>query len=555
MQATSKSSASLLVAGEIRLFSPVAYICNDDPANSNHQSSGELNWTFTLTNSSFLISPTHNVFMAIGCGTLAFVDGREDESFFTGCITTCKSLHDAAQDGDECTGLGCCQTGIPGNLSTISIYWSVDKNDSLTNPTWSPCSYAFVSEKGWYKFKRRDLTRVGNKSFTDRVGDRTIPMVLDWALRNDGSCQPPAEDGKSSAKPTPSACASANSYCVNATQRHGYLCHCSKGYEGNPGNGKSDKGCQPIVPGYGVAIVATFVAVVLACLAIVLLQRREHRKRFSKNGGDILKDVGIVIFNEGELKKITNGYKKNIGEGSFGKVYQGTINGTQVAVKCSNSKGEALPLEEFRNEIIFQFRINHENVVRLVGCCLETTVPMLVFEFVPNGSLFDRLHVNRHQVLPLLSRLDIAIGSAEALAYMHSHGGHNQNHVHGDVKSVKTDRNYLDPVYMKTDRFTTKSDVYSFGVVLLELITRKTPKYDGNNSLSIDFVQTCKVEGNGRKMYDTDILMNDGNAQSSQVYIECLDKIGELAVRCLKEVDVDERPTMERWWRSLRKSS
>ncbi|GJN25849.1 hypothetical protein PR202_gb13734 [Eleusine coracana subsp. coracana] len=425
MQATSKSSASLLVAGEIRLFSPVAYICNDDPANSNHQSSGELNWTFTLTNSSFLISPTHNVFMAIGCGTLAFVDGREDESFFTGCITTCKSLHDAAQDGDECTGLGCCQTGIPGNLSTISIYWSVDKNDSLTNPTWSPCSYAFVSEKGWYKFKRRDLTRVGNKSFTDRVGDRTIPMVLDWALRNDGSCQPPAEDGKSSAKPTPSACASANSYCVNATQRH-----------------------------------ATFVAVVLACLAIVLLQRREHRKRFSKNGGDILKDVGIVIFNEGELKKITNGYKKNIGEGSFGKVYQGTINGTQVAVKCSNSKGEALPLEEFRNEIIFQFRINHENVVRLVGCCLETTVPMLVFEFVPNGSLFDRLHVNRHQ-----------------------------------------------------------------------------------------------VEGNGRKMYDTDILMNDGNAQSSQVYIECLDKIGELAVRCLKEVDVDERPTMERWWRSLRKSS
>ena len=96
---------------------------------------------------------------------------------------------------------------------------------------------------------------------------------------------------------------------------------------------------------------------------------------------------------------------------------------------------------------------------------------------------------------------------------------------------------------MKLERFVAKSDVYSFGMVLLEVITQKTVKYGRNriNSLPIEFVKTCKVMGNGREMYDRDILSHD--------YVECkhcmacLDKIGSLAVQCLKE-DVDERPTV-----------
>jgi serine/threonine protein kinase len=155
---------------------------------------------------------------------------------------------------------------------------------------------------------------------------------------------------------------------------------------------------------------------------------------------------------------------------------------------------------------------------------------------------------------------------------MHSHGSH--NHVHGDVKSgnilldenltpkvsdfgssklvsiamhanwsVAGDMNYIDPVYIKTGRFTEKSDVYSFGVVLLELITRKTAKYDGCRSLPIDFVMSCKDQGKRRAMYDRDILCEDDNDGQSYVNMECLDRVGELAVRCLKE-DVEERPTM-----------
>jgi serine/threonine protein kinase len=262
---------------------------------------------------------------------------------------------------------------------------------------------------------------------------------------------------------------------------------------------------------------ATFPVLAVVCFFIMEVKRPKQRRFFDKNGGEILKSMGINIFTEQQLKKITNGYKKSIGEGAFGKVYKGIIEeGTQqqVAVKCASAKGETLPQEEFVNEITFQFRISHANIVRLIGCCLETDVPMLVFEFIPKGSLYNVLHAsNDPYVLSLQERLDIAVGSAEALSYMHSHGGH--NHVHGDIKSgnilldddftpkvsnfgsakfvcvasmyskwcVSGDMSYIDPVYIKSGRFTEKSDVYSFGVVLLELITRKKAK-DGENTAS-----------------------------------------------------------------------
>jgi len=225
-------------------------------------------------------------------------------------------------------------------------------------------------------------------------------------------------------------------------------------------------------------------------------------------------------------------------------------------------------VDEFVNEIMFQFKIRHNNVVKLIGCCLETDIPILVFELVSNGSLHDALHGDvKPYTLSLLKRLDIAIGSAEGLTHIHSHG----NHVHGDMKpanilldkdlkpkvsdfgsskllsvdryvrAVAADRSYIDPVYLKTDRFTVKSDVYSFGVVLLELITRKTAKYDENKILPLDFVKCFKDEGSGRSMYDREIF--SGDDAESQCNMKCLDMISTLAVGCLKE-DEEERPTM-----------
>ncbi|CAO2150228.1 unnamed protein product [Urochloa humidicola] len=612
-----------LETGEMRVYTAVSYICYN--STDTVESRGEDSWTLA---GKYLISPTRNEFTAIGCNTLAYLQGREDGSYITGCITSCASVEEAANDGDDCTGLGCCQTHISSNLSTMDVNWGDDDNNNYAWP-YSPCSYAFVAEEGWYNFSRRDLIRDGSESFLSRVGDETVPLILDWAIKSYGSC-----GAASTGNLTAPACVSAHSFCANATKGDdGYLCKCSEGYSGNPyitggctninecellksdptkyrkyhcgssstchdiegdymckckfghkGDGKSNEGCQPILPGYVTAILA-FVAAVLLVFLLCFLHK-EHKRRLQrgfsdKNGDEILKRMNIRTFTEEELEKITNRYSRLIGKGNFGTVFMGTTKDSElVAVKCPN-KESMKPLEggEFVNEITFQFKIKHENLVRLVGCCLETFVPRLVFEFIPNGSLYDMLHVgDTKRELSLPDRLNIAIGSAEAVAYMHSHG--DNNHVHGDIKSanilldndlkpkvsdfgsskllsinnyaryVAADGSYIDPVYNKTGRFTVKSDVYSFGVVLLELITRKMPRY-GDNSLTIDFEKCCKLQGNGRGMYDAELFCDD-NAELSHRYMECLDMVGRLVVRCLNG-DSDERPTMAEVVEELKK--
>jgi len=172
-------------------------------------------------------------------------------------------------------------------------------------------------------------------------------------------------------------------------------------------------------------------------------KRRIRTAFFDKNGGKILKGAaGINIFTEVELDKITNNYDTLIGKGAFGMVFMGTTHDNKrVAVKRSTIKDKELrdtynsqDGEDIVNEITFQFQNSHPNLVRLVGCCLETNIPVLVFEYIGNGSLYNLLHVARQKVLRLPTCLNIAIGYAEALAYIHSHG--DQNHIHGDVKSA-----------------------------------------------------------------------------------------------------------------------
>lgn len=306
--------------------------------------------------------------------------------------------------------------------------------------------------------------------------------------------------------------------------------------------------------------------VLLLGLWFILWKRK--RRFFDRNGGQILKNMNINIFTKAQLNKITNKYNTTIGIGFFGKVYLGTTDDNQqVAVKVS--KTEARVNDDFVNEIIIQCQISHVNLVRLLGCCLETNVPRLVFEFVANGSLYDVLHVDHgtaeRRTLSLSERLDIAIGSAEALAYMHSQHA-SRKILHGDVKSgnillddnfqpkvsdfglskllssrekkytglVTGDECYIDPVYMKTGLLTEKSDVYSFGVVLLELITGKEARYNGNNSLPIEFKKSYKTS-RAREMLDENF--------TSAADIDYLEKIGTIAVQCLEEY-VDDRPTM-----------
>lgn len=130
---------------------------------------------------------------------------------------------------------------------------------------------------------------------------------------------------------------------------------------------------------------------------------------FKKNGGLLLQQQissshernieRCKIFTSKELKTATNHYNVNriIGQGGQGTVYKGMLSdGMIVAVKKSKIRDES-ELEAFINEVVILSRIDHRNIVKLYGCCLETEVPLLVYEFIPNGTLFRYIHNNQNE--------------------------------------------------------------------------------------------------------------------------------------------------------------
>ncbi|KAL3513749.1 hypothetical protein ACH5RR_026466 [Cinchona calisaya] len=458
--------------------------------------------------SSYTISPTSNKFTVVGCDTAAYIQGFKKDDYTVGCISLCNEFESIKKG--TCSGIGSCQASIPDGVKNLTISLCTTSNYTRVN-NFSSCGYAFVSEAEYFNFTPADLK--GLEKTTP-----IIPMVLDYAIGN-LSCTE-AKKNKTS-----NACRSENSDCLNSTT--------GKGDVLKPCKGK----CKDLVAGYycycpeGCCLEPFDLAfgefMGISCI---------KRKKAFKNGGTLLLEklsaqkgctTRAIIFTEEGLKRTTSNFSEAtiIGKGDKGVLSDNRI----VAIKKSKVTDQS-QTEQFINEVIVLSEINHRYVVKLIGCCLETESIILVYEFIPNGTLHS--HIHDEYLSPIFTwdiRLKVATEAADALAYLHSAAS--VPIIHRDVKN---------PEYFHWSQLTDKSDVYSFGVVLAELLTRYEAvsfnKSEKERNLAVYFVSSVN-DDKLLEILNHHLVVGDGN-------VEQVVEVGLLAKRFLN-VKAEERPTMK----------
>ncbi|KAF7829781.1 wall-associated receptor kinase 2-like [Senna tora] len=589
--------------GELRFSGWVNWDCYD----SSGPSSSNFLW-FQLRQ--FAISNTKNKFVVIGCDTYAFIDDFWGRRFSTGCTSVCKNLDDVING--TCSGIGCCFTSFPkGNMGYNVTLKSYRNHSQVLD--FNPCSFAFVVEDGAYNFSSLDLVNLRNK--------KDFPMIVDWGIGNENCSQ--------AMKNTSTYACMDNSFCLDSQNAPGYLCKCKDGFRGNPYLSGSD-GCQDVdecrnstlnycsqtchnlygsygcscLRGYrgdgfkngtgcvsqhksnGLPVIISLLVLGTVICSLCWVQRKRQlinikKKFFEQNGGILLQeqlsgrqgyDEMAKLFSEEELKKATGNFHESniLGRGGQGTVYKGTLPDKRVVAIKKSRIADQSQVKDFINEMLLLSRINHRNVVKLLGCCLETEVPLLVYEYISNNTLLHHINPSiKTSCLPWEIRLRIAAETAGAISYLHSAAS--IPIIHRDIKSsnILLDHNYiakvsdfgasrlvpldqtqittlvqgtlgyLDPEYLLTSQLTEKSDVYSFGVVLIELLTGKKvvevdrPEEDRN--LAMYFISSMK---NDRLLEVLDSRVVD------EKNVGQLKEVAVLASRCIR-VKGEERPTMK----------
>ncbi|KAK1582655.1 hypothetical protein Q3G72_017012 [Acer saccharum] len=253
-----------------------------------------------------------------------------------------------------------------------------------------------------------------------------------------------------------------------------------------------------------VAIVVATIVVVAGLLVVgyymyksrtKLIEKTESRREISQRTDDGNGDLELPMFELSTIANATDNFSlhNKLGEGGFGPVYKGTLtDGQEIAVKrLSKISGQGL--NEFKNEVILIAKLQHRNLVKLLGCCIQEEEKMLIYEFMPNKSLDFFIFDQKRKMNPKISDFGLA----------RTFGG---DQTEGNTNRVVGTYGYMAPEYASDGLFSVKSDVFSFGILLLEIVSGKKNRgfYHPEHDLNL-IGQAWKLwkEGNPLELIDS----------------------------------------------------
>ncbi|MFQ6659673.1 hypothetical protein Gotur_028475 [Gossypium turneri] len=402
-----------------------------------------------------------------GCGNLVTVFGNEMDNAISGC------LQPSCRFNNEASSIVGCRVNIPQGLSSFYVNMSsrVDSSDYKRKRS---CGFASMISSDYHLTSKLEDIDISTRTH--------IPTRLQWGTLISGVCQ--LNDGLDT------SCTSDGEYCWSRLSSI-HLCACNRNINAdltlcedeNCGNYQncrmlclntrsnycSSESCPPHYE---------YNSIRFRCERKTKAQKTSRSSLASIIAG-CSTSIGtlFLILTTWSMYKVLK-RKQNImlKKKYFKKllrsrtVYKGMlIDGSIVAIKKSKmlegKKFDEKEVEQFINEVIILSQINHRNVVKLLGCCLDAEVPLLVYEFIPNAAsvpIYHRDIKSSNILLDEKYRAKVSdFGSSRSVAL-------EQTHL---TTRVQGTFGYMDPEYFRSSQFTEKSDVYSFGVVLTELLT------------------------------------------------------------------------------------